>query len=90
MAFTTANSRIMSSGNLKVFAGDWTGSVGDATGTVTLQGGRVYGASFSIQDGSSQEDTPVPYSTSISGDTITISVFNKSNVTSGRFIIWYA
>lgn len=90
MAFARTNPRSGSFGDLNMLAGDWTGSEGDATGTVTLKGGRVYLVNFTIQDGGSQEDSPVGYSVSITSGTITISVFNHVAVTQGRFIIIYA
>ena len=90
MAFSRANLRHGTMGDLKVQAGDWTGSEGDASGTVTLRGGRVYGTAFNIEDATSGEDRPVPTSVSISSGAITITVHNHVSVTSGRYIIWYA
>lgn len=90
MAFSTSNIRSATMGNLKVYAGDWTGSAGDANGTITLAGGRVFAAHFSILDSDSGEDRPVPWSATESGGKLTVSVANRSAVTTGRFIIWYA
>ena len=90
MAFAITNARTGTVGNLKMYAGDWSGTQGDANGTVTLSGGRCYSAEFSNFDASSQEDRPTPTSISESGGTITVTVANLNTVTSGRFIIIYS
>lgn len=90
MAFATTNVRASVFGDLKVYAGDWSGSEGDANGTVTLSGGRVYLVNFWNFDATSQEDRPTPVSVSESGGTITVTVANLNTVTTGRFIIIYA
>jgi hypothetical protein len=46
MAFATSNVRRSVFGDLKVTAGDWTGSAGDANGTIAVEGGRVYLSEF--------------------------------------------
>lgn len=89
MAFATANVRSGVAGNLKIFAGDWSGSIGDASGTITLSGGRVYLTSFQNQDAGDTKETLDPI-VSYSGSTITITVGNKQNVTQGTFIIIYS
>ena len=90
MPFVTSNVKLESAGSLWRLVGNWSGAVGDATGTVGV-GGRVWDVNFGIQDAQSQEDRPVP--TSISQNTTTgvstVSVYNKSAVTTGNFSITY-
>jgi len=90
MAFATSNVRRASSGNLNKVVGGWTGSEGDAAGTVTVKGGQLLKADFWNFDNTSGEDRPTPVSISESGGTITISVFNHVNVALGRFEIEWA
>jgi len=90
MALATTNIRSGAFGDLKVYAGDWTGSSGDAAGTITLKGGRVYLVNVYNQDDTSQEDRPTPCAVSVSSGTITVTIYNKSTVTLGRFLIIYA
>lgn len=89
MAFATANVRGGSVGSQKFYAGDWSGNVGDASGTITLSGGRVYLTNFQNQDADGTKETLDP-AVSISSGTITITVGNKSNVTNGTFYIVYS
>jgi len=89
MAFATTNIRTANLGTLKAYAGDWTGSVGDAAGTITLNGGRVYFARFDNQDADSTKED-VLFDVSASGSTITITVYNHQTVTIGRFFIIFA
>lgn len=89
MAFATANVRAGRFGDLKVTAGDWSGSIGDANGTFTVEGGRVYLARFDSQDSANgpEQEIPVFISTNAGTGTITLSIGNRSTVTTGRFII---
>lgn len=87
MAFAATNIQKNVFGSLKVTTGDWTGSVGDTPGSVTVEGGRVYLANFSIQDTDSPTTTPAPFSTSGTSGTQTISVYYHEAVTTGRFLI---
>lgn len=89
MAFATANVRSGVQGSLKVYAGDWSGSVGDASGTVTLNGGRVYHCNFQNQDADATKEVIDPTIT-YSGSTITINIGNKQTVTNGVFYIVYS
>lgn len=89
MAFATSNILAANLGSLKAFAGDWSGSAGDASGTITLGGGRVYLARFENQDADAPKELPLT-DVSISGSTITLTVHNHMNVTNGRFIVIYA
>lgn len=90
MAFTTTNIQSGVFGNMKYFAGDWSGSVGDASGTITLNGGRVYLPMIYNQDAASGEDRPTPVDITASGSTITVTVHNHSNVTNGRFLFIFS
>lgn len=89
MAFATANVRRAAFGDLKVTAGDWTGSAGDVNGTFNVEGGRVYLARFDSQDSSNgpEQEVPVFISTNPGVGVITLSIANRSTVTTGRFII---
>ena len=89
MAVATANVRRSVFGNLKVTAGDWTSSSGDAAGTIGVEGGRVYLAEFSIQDTDSPSEKPL-HSVSTSGNVTTVSWYPHDNVTTGRFLIIHA
>jgi hypothetical protein len=90
MAFATALVRKSVFGDLKVLAGDWTGTVGDAAGTVEVEGGKVYLAQFSIQDTDSPTQGMVPFSISTTGAITTVTVYNHETVTTGRFLIVHA
>lgn len=90
MAFATSNVRSGTiGGNLKYYAGDWTGSAGDASGSVSLRGGRVYLRQFQNLDADSpKEETQTDIS--VSDGTITITVHNHLSVTNGTFLIIFA
>lgn len=92
MAFATSNVRHSVFGDLKVTAGDWTGASGDANGTMSLEGGRVYLAKFDSQDSSNgpEQEVPVFISSNPGTGTITISVANRSTVATGRFLVIHA
>ena len=89
MPFATTNVQRSVFGNLNVTRGDWTGASGEAPGTITVSGGRVYLAEFSIQD----TDSPtakVSTSVSVSGFVATVSAYYHEAVTTGRFLIIHA
>lgn len=88
MAFTTSNVKTDTSGGNLVLLGEWSGAAGDASGTITLKGGRVYSALFQDQD-SDFGDRPTPVDVSVSTGTITVTVHNHNDVTNGRFKIEY-
>lgn len=92
MAFATANVRRSAFGDMKVTAGDWTGSAGDANGTFTVEAGRVYLAKFDSQDSSNgpEQEVPVFISSNAGTGTITLSVANRQTVATGRFIVIHA
>lgn len=92
MAFATSNIRRSAFGDLKITAGDWTGSAGDANGTFSVEGGRVYLARFDSQDSSNgpEQEVPVFISSNAGTGVITLSIGNRSAVTTGRFLIIHA
>ena len=90
MAFATSANHSDTLGSLHVLRGDWTGGVGDASGTITLKGGRVYLCHVYKQDATSNEDRPTPCDVSVTTGTITVTVHNHSAVTNGRYLIAYA
>ena len=87
MAFATTNVKSSVFGNQRVLVGDWTGDVGDAAGTVEFAGGRVYLAKFTDQDGTAPYQIEIPVKVTITGSVATVTVYNQSSVTTGRFII---
>lgn len=90
MAFATSNVRRSAFGDLKVTAGDWTGSAADASGTFAVEGGRVYFAQFSIEDPSTPTQS-VPWEcAAASGSTSTLTIHNRNTVARGRFVIIHA
>ena len=87
MAFATANVSADAWGQKKITVGDWTGTEGDADGTLTVSGGRVYGAAFSIQDPGSPTEHVQWQAAVASGSTTAITIHNHQTVTRGRFYI---
>jgi hypothetical protein len=91
MAFATSNVRRGVMGDLKVTAGDWTGAAGDASGTITVEGGRVYGAEISAGDATTpSEAVPYTYAAGTNTNTVIVTIHNRSLATQGRFVIWHA
>jgi len=95
MAFTQANQQTASLGNLKAYVADWTGTVGDSDGEITLKGGRVWLCNIVNQDtvratGTGYAIRPTPYSVDVTSGTITITVKNRHTVTTGRLLIIYS
>ena len=90
MAFATSNIKLESAGSLWNLTGNWTGGVGDASGTITV-GGRVTSLQFYNRDATSQEDRPTPASLSQDTSTgiTTITVHNHADVTDGSFSVLY-
>lgn len=86
MAFASSNIRKGTAGDLKITAGNWTGSLGDASGSVVIEGSQLYAAQFSTNDSTGPFQF-VPYTWSVSGSVITISVHNRESVTAGTFIV---
>lgn len=91
MAFALSNVRSDTLGSIKVMAGDWSGAAGDADGSVTVAGGRIYDATF--RDAGATTPVDILYCTNTNvttGTTTTITVPNRETVSRGTFIIFYA
>lgn len=89
MAFATSNVRAGVVGNLRLFAGEWSGLQNDASGTVTVGGSRIYDVRFWDQGTASPKEWTQVDVTEGSGSS-TVTVHNHRTVTNGRFIITYA
>ena len=86
MAFATSNVGKVPLGQGRwVTTGLWTGSVGDATGTLTLTGAKVYGFQFWSNASGSYVMAPASYT--VSGNLITLTVENIAGVTDGTFFV---
>jgi len=90
MAFATTNVRKSAFGDLKVTAGDWSGAMGDASGTVVVEGGRVYLADFNTNDTTGPNQKVPTTWPAASGSTTTVTVHNRETVSIGTFIIIHA
>ena len=89
MAFSATNLRRGVAGDLKITAGNWTGSAGDANGSLNVEGGVIYLAQFAPNDTVSPGQEPlVTFSTS--GGITTLSIANRETVTAGTFIVIHA
>ena len=90
MAFASSVPRVGTAGDLKMIAGSWTGSLGDASGSYVLAAGTLYLARFNTNDTTSpHQEVPITWSGPTSG-LITISVHNREAVTAGTYLIIYA
>lgn len=89
MPFATSSVRRENLGSIRCLVGNWTGNVGDANGSYSVKGGQVYLSNWHNQDSGQTEDKPTPNSISVTTGTITITIYNKQNVTEGRFILIY-
>jgi len=88
MAFATSNVKKEYFGGLKVTFGDWSAASGDAAGTIGVEGGRVYLASFTSYDSTGAlQEVPARVSVSTSGAVTTVTVYHLEDVTTGRFLI---
>lgn len=91
MAFATQNVKLESNGSLWQLAGECTSTVGDADGTITVGGARVYQAF--IYDQSDTTPTTQPVQVKITeastGSTSTITVNCSNGIVKGRFLIVY-
>lgn len=91
MAFATSNIKLESSGSLWNLVGDFTASAGDADGSLSINGARIYQAYFYDQSDAtpSQAVLPVKITEATSGTTSTITINVAGGVTRGRFIVVY-
>ena len=69
---------------------DWTFTQSAAADTIVLQGGRLWGAIISSQDttGAIQMWTP-RVSVSVSGATMTVTIYAQEGVTNGRAVFFH-
>lgn len=75
------------SAGMSMTFGDWSGSAGDAAGTISVSGGKVWGALFWKQDGDNTSQIFPRVDSSTSGAVTTLTVQNQDNVVNGTFII---
>jgi hypothetical protein len=90
MAFATQNPRTVNlGGGLRVFAGNWTGTVGDAPGSLTVQGAQVYVAEFrSLLSSDPYADrVPVSWAAGTASGTVTFTIPNNNTVAGGSYYI---
>ena len=89
MAFATSNVKLESTGSLWYFVGDCTSSVGDADGTITVGGARVYQAHVYDQSDTTATTQPVPVkiTEATTGSTSAITVNCSNGIIKGRFVI---
>ena len=89
MAFATSQLTSGVRGNKRYVSGKWTGSAGDAAGTIVIGSSEVQSVEFDPRIGSSGPAERPLISTSASSGQTTVSVYYKQNVTDGRFTITY-
>jgi len=87
MAFATSNPELLSGGNCFTLVGDWTGTVGDAAGTVTGSG-YCLEAVF-MPNTSTSPSSVIPCRFTNSSGTWTVTVPYVETVTAGRYSIKY-
>lgn len=91
MAFAVSNLRNDTLGSIKVLAGDWTGTAGDADGSLVIATSRVYDVAF--RDAGATTPVDIIYATNTAvttGTTTTLTIPNRETVTRGTFIVFYA
>ena len=76
-------------GDLLRLVGDFTPNAGDADGTITVGGARVYLAHFYDQNDTTPTSLPFPVKISLSGALVTITINVSGGATAGRFYICY-
>lgn len=90
MAFATTNIRSGTVGNLKLIAGDWSGSDADANGVTSKPIGRTYLADFNTQDSSNGPISAINTTLAVNPsdpNSVIIGVANRRTTTLGRFLI---
>ena len=91
MPFATSNIKSASIGGaLKLTVGDWTGSVADAAGSMTVAAGKVYAAQFLPNTTTGPSLPSIQISPSGTAGIVTITVYNTMAVTAGTFSIIHA
>ena len=85
MAFSSTVNNIQYYGpSRRLISGTWTGSAGDASGTMTVSG-NVVSALFEKFDADNTWGTVVRCSTSTTSGITTLTVQNQDNVVNGQF-----
>ena len=90
MAFSTSNIQSSYAPPLKIVIGDWSGSAGDAPGTLSI-GGRYVGSlwfkndSTTVNQNTNQVFPAVNWDGNVPG---TLTIQNLDNVGTGSFIIF--
>ena len=87
MAFATSQLRTEPIGASWLTTGKWTGSVGDAAGSISVPGALVLGAQFSVNQSSGGPVEYVPWSYTAGTNPSAVTVYNKETVTAGQFFI---
>ena len=88
MAFATTNVKSASLGGaLKLTTGDWTGTAGDAPGSLLLGAGKVYQAEFLDNLSTGPAQIVVKVSPSGTAGIVTLTVYNSNTVTAGTFSV---
>lgn len=89
MAFSaTVRNSVHLGPGLKMTVGDFSGSVGDAAGTIDVSGGYVLSCLFQKMDSGGTTTQIFPtVGLSTSGSVTTVTIQNLDNVTTGRFVI---
>ena len=83
MPFTNVQSTTL--GNLKVTYGDWTFTQAAANETIGLSGGRCWLACVASRDTTGALDFDlVRCSESVTGSVVTVTIYPKEGVTTGR------
>jgi hypothetical protein len=68
--------------------GDWTGSYGDAAGSVSVSGGYPVMVIFQKFDAIDKSYEIIPrVEVSVTGSVATLTIENQDNVTTGRFAV---
>lgn len=89
MAFAMQNVKLETNGSTWLLVGECTSSPGDADGTVTVGGNRVYQALFFDVSDTTPTTQPLPVKIveSITAPTSVITVNASNGITKGRFSI---
>lgn len=73
---------------IKMTVGDWSGTYGDAAGTIKVSGAHIWSAQFYDVDTQGNTSQIFPnVGVSVSGNVTTITVQNQDSVTDGRFVV---
>jgi len=85
-ALTTSNVQNTGiGGGRRIITGQWTGSLGDATATIAVEGTTLYGAQLLTNDAGFGSDIPVTWTAT--GGVITVTAAAALAVTDGTFFL---